>query len=240
MYKSAEFSKNKLQGLLNRAFTKDETREQASKSKQLEELQRLKSICFPKDRDKSRGRDRSFSHFHNQDRSMERTEKGNTSFFHDRTRNLSIGGRDTSQSFLFANHNNTSMNMSPVGKKTSSNDNDSDSSFDRNKSKKDSPGKILDNASPEREDIRTYFQEENWHETREEKVAKTKDNFLTIVDHHTGEMTKFVMYLMNSLKGVCLTKMSEKSINLLMKKYISKLEGLKEQWHNFHTCNNTK
>jgi len=233
MYKSAEFSKNKLQGLLNRAFAKEDTREQTSKSKQLEELQRLKSICFPKDRDKSRGRDRSFSHFNHQDRSMERADRTNTSFFHDRARNSSIGGRDHSQSFLFANHNpNTSLNMSPVSKKMA-NDNDSEGSSDRNK--RDSPNRILENPSPEREDIRTYFQDENWHETREEKVAKTKENFLTIVDHHTSEMNKFVTYLMNSLKGVCLTKMSEKSINLLMKKYVSKLETLKEQWHNFHT-----
>ena len=62
------------------------------------------------------------------------------------------------------------------------------------------------------------------------KTDIAKENFWQCVDHLTIDMKNFTSNLMTSLKDVCLTKISEKSVNLMMKKYTLRLETLKDQW----------
>ena len=62
------------------------------------------------------------------------------------------------------------------------------------------------------------------------KANFAKENFWQCVDHLTYEMKSFTNNLMGNMKDICLTKMSEKTVNLMMKKYTLRLDTLKDQW----------
>jgi hypothetical protein len=67
------------------------------------------------------------------------------------------------------------------------------------------------------------------------KTPRSNENFLKNVDFLTSRMSKFVQSLIENLRGLCITKLSEKSVNLMLKRYLTRLDEIKEQWqHNLH------
>lgn len=62
------------------------------------------------------------------------------------------------------------------------------------------------------------------------KAPTSQKHLLKVIDHLSDDMNKFVMGLLDSLKGICLTRMSEKSITIMVKKYNIKLEEIRETW----------
>lgn len=209
--------------MLKNPFRKDESFHSGPKSKQLEEFQRLKSICFPRDQDRQSRHDRSFSNANKNDTSVDKGHSRNTSFFLERTRNLSIS-KDQSQSFMLnTKHNDISFNMSPLKGKLET---EGDISFDNDLNKRTMG--VLDGLNQE-EDVKEFATKE-WSTLNDCKGQAARNNYLKIVNHYSNEMIKFVNGLSESLKNVSLTKMSEKSINLMMKKYVNKLESIKDQW----------
>lgn len=219
-----EFSKSKLDNMLKNPFRKDESPHPGPKNKQLEEFQRLKSICFPKERERNSRHDRSFSNANKQDTSVDKGHSRNTSFFLERTRNLSIS-KDQSQSFMLnTKQNDMSFNMSPLKGKMET---DADLSFDNDLNKR-MPIGVLDGINQD-EDAKEFATTE-WATLGDCKNQVARNNYLKIVNHYSNEMIKFVTGLSETMKNVSLTKMSEKSINLMMKKYVNKLESIKDQW----------
>lgn len=243
--KSSHTKKNKLQSIMNKSFI-DDSAGSSYKNKQLQELERLKNICFPKrekenisehstltSTNQSSKKERSNSNVQSRGRdlSYERKEKSNS--FIEKTRTSSAGHREHSSLIIGRER---SFNMSPLRKATLSDEEfELESSFEKAKNKDYTPVKVINTANicntfgkPQEKVI---FNLEDMLNLKDCKSPRHRENFLAIVDGLTGEMNRFVVGLLDGLKGTCITRMSEKSVNLMVKKYISKIDELKEHWH---------
>lgn len=249
-------TKSKLQAMLNKSITESPARRFSQdspnryRSKQYEELQRLKSICFPK----SNKEQSSFN------QSLSKHERS-ASYIPSRDRDCSmeLPSHQRNSSFFVESHSllpptrpkqkqaNLSFNMSSVDKDQESLSEIEFDSFDRlSRSLSKNASRSLSRSNsrsrsppPKRVDT-----------TQVETKAKTLDlnprraslmttgsrsdipstTFSNCVEYYIDEISEFVRMLIGSLKEVSLTKMSEKSLNLLIKKYSMKMEQLREQW----------
>lgn len=254
-------SKSKLHSLLNKSITESPSKNlsqdssNAYRSKQYEELQRLKSICFPKNsKDHSLNRSNSVSNSIRYERTM--------SYIPSRDRDFSIDHSHQRNSSFFMESNsllpptnprkknttNLSFNLSPVNKSQDSLTEMDFDSFDKiSKSRSRSPNRSRSysrsrSTTPTRinqstnitAQLKSFKKErrnlDNSLVLSADKKMSSKDTFSGCVEYYIEDISEFVQTLISSLKEVCLTKMSEKSLNLIVKKYTLKLDQLREQW----------
>ena len=266
-------SKNKLLNIaINSNSNQSDHTNITYKSKQIKELQRLRSICFPQksqntsiiiDNNKinqSFKLDRTLGNIPTKDidTSLGVKHKKSNSFYFDKCQNRSQSQKhdNSNNNTSYLNnqtHHDISFNMSPHQESSLLSSEDSIDEFDKDikfdKIEKDHSLKkyasesplpnnsfmnlsVIDtkDKTPEKSTKELYWDHKQIYYMKDCKANFAKENFWQCVDHLTYEMKSFTNNLMGNMKDICLTKMSEKTVNLMMKKYTLRLDTLKDQW----------
>ena len=202
--KSSNSKNSKLQAKISKSLI-EESVHSSYRAKQLQDLERLKNICFPK-RDKenisenstlnssyfSLKKDRSISQLpvRGRDSSFERRDKNNSLIV---TRTSSAGPRENSSLII---NRERSFNMSPLAKATQSDEEiDIDTSFDKGKNRIFTPFKIINTSNIcntfGKVQEKLVLNPEDMIDMKDCKSPRYRENFLTVVENLPGEMNRF-------------------------------------------------
>jgi len=231
----------RLRTTLNRTFSQEARSRSSLKSRQVDELRRLKNICFPHKDSKKVNQTIDYYNTHSRDELTPPPQGNRGNYYHpnqslfiEKTQN-SLMKMPENSSFAIGRGSYVSFNMSPLsGKQDQSvfehEEKDHSGFFDVDKSN------ILDQTHKNFDPsisvmLRPSQQEKDLLINHEEDEQPSAGTLYTLTHHFSTEMTRFVSALTSSMKSICLTKLSEKNLQLLLNKYLARLESVQSQWH---------
>jgi len=224
----------RLRTALNRTFSQEARSRSNLKTRQADELRRLKDICFPHKADHKHNQSVDYHAFLSKnENTLPRfiPRDNNRSVLVERGRHSFMNMPENS-SFIAHNASNMSFNMSPLSNKhnQSAFDNDEKENsgfFEADKSN------MFDRTHKNPEVSSTSFILKPVQNESDDisKQAKKLEDLSTITNHFSSEMIRFITALTNNMKSICLTKMSEKNLQILLNRYLTRLESVQSQWH---------
>jgi len=229
--------KSSLHTLLSQTFSQEKRSRSTARSQQSDNnVSRLKNICFPRNDENNPNQTidhPGFSIRHDHSRYPPARPRQRTTVSSHINKSPNV---DKSSSFYFQDQNSfvayntsdVSFNMSPLSARHENQEAEHDTSGWFEGEKSDIMNRVRkDLMQTTMTPSKTPLKEiSNIHQ----KSLATRDHVIELAQHFNSEMTRFVSTLMKSMKHICLTKTSERSLQVLLEKYSGYLGGVQDEW----------